>query len=337
MSYDFNSLYPSAQIDINSTWPKIETAYPFKKYLSDAVCSLFNSGRWNEINRSAFLTVKYHNPENLDFQHLPVKEKLENPYKNNRLEEINRMRNGIIIDTLTSVDIVEIVKCGGVIMEVYEGFFCHNLEYNPYTEFVTDMFEKRDLSKSQGKILLQNLAKKIGLSVYGGNIREDINDEYKFVTETWIKENFDDRVEKWFPLKNGNLIVKLEDDKGADDFDKSKSINTMPSQFGSKILSHSKRLMNDVFREIDGFYSKNLYYGDTDSCYIHEKHWSTLIDKGFVGKSLALDKNDYGDSGIFYAWFLAPKIKYCLVIHEFGIISAKRTFKVYSEEHRLIK
>ena len=31
ISYDFNSLYPSAQIDINSTWPKIETAYPFKK------------------------------------------------------------------------------------------------------------------------------------------------------------------------------------------------------------------------------------------------------------------------------------------------------------------
>ena len=58
VSYDFNSLYPSAEIDINSTWPKIETAYPFKKYMSDVVCSLFNSGRWNELNRSAFLTVK---------------------------------------------------------------------------------------------------------------------------------------------------------------------------------------------------------------------------------------------------------------------------------------
>ena len=40
-----------------------------------------------------------------------------------------------------------------------------------------DMLEKRDLFKSQGKDLLQNLAKKIGLSVYGGNIREDINEE----------------------------------------------------------------------------------------------------------------------------------------------------------------
>ena len=160
VSYDFNSLYSSDQIDINRSWPKIETSYPFKKFMSDAVCTLFNSGRWNELNRSAFLTVKYHNPENLVFQHLPVKERIENPYKNNRLEEITRLRKGIIIDTLTSVDIVEIVKCGGVILEIYEGFFCNNLEFNRYPECVTDMFKKRDFFESQGKDLLQNLAKK---------------------------------------------------------------------------------------------------------------------------------------------------------------------------------
>ena len=152
VSYDFNSLYPSAQIDKNSTWPKIETAYPFKKHMNEAICYLFNSGKWNQLNRSAFLTIKYHNPENLIFQHLPIKEKINNPYKNNRLEEINKMRNGVIIDTLTSVDIVEIVKNGGVILEIYEGFFCHNLEYNPFTEFVTDMFEKRDFLNQKEKI-----------------------------------------------------------------------------------------------------------------------------------------------------------------------------------------
>ena len=68
-----------------------------------------------------------------------------------------------------------------------------------------------------------------------------------------------------------------------------------------------------------------------------KKHWSTLVDKGFVGKSLGSGKNDYGNSGIFYAWFLAPKIKYCSVIDDFGNISAKRTFKGYSEEHRMLK
>ena len=202
------------------------------------------------------------------------------------------MRNVVIVDTLTSVDFVEIVKSGGVILEVYEGFFCHNLDYNPYTDFVTDMFGKRDLFKSLGKDLLQNLAKKSGLSVYGGNIRKDINEEYKCVTENWMRENFDDRVEDWFPLKNGSLIVKLEDDEGVDDYDKAKSGNTMLSHFGSYISSHSRRLMNDVIKPISGFYNKSIYYTDTASLYVHKKYWSSLVDNGFVGKPLGLGKSD---------------------------------------------
>ena len=154
-----------------------------------------------------------------------------------------------------------------------------------------------------------------------------------------MKENFDDRVKEWFPLKNGILIVKLQDDEGVDDFNIAKAINTMPSHFGSNILSHSKRLMNNVIviNQIDGFFTNTIFYRDTDSLYMHKNHWSTLVEKGFVGKSLGLGKNDYGNSGIFYAWFLAPKIKYCLVIDDFGISSAKRTFKGYSEEHRMIQ
>ena len=247
------------------------------------------------------------------------------------------MRNGIIVDTLTGVAIVEIVKCGGVILEVFEGFFCHNLEYNPYTEFVTYMFEKRDLFKSQGKDFLQNLARKIGLSVYGGNIRKDINEEYTCLTENWMRRNFDDKIKEWFSLRNGNFVVKLEDDECVVDYDKAKSINTVPFHFGSFILSPSKRLMIKSFREIDGFNSNSIYYGDTDSGYIHTNNWSTLVENGLVGKSLELRKNDYGNLVIFYAWFLAPKMKYCLVIDNFGVISAKCTFKGYTEEHRMIK
>ena len=81
VSYDFNSLYPSAQIDINSTWPKMETVYPFKKDMIEPKCSLFNSGRWNELKRSAFLLLKYRNPKSLFFQQLPVKGKIKTPTK----------------------------------------------------------------------------------------------------------------------------------------------------------------------------------------------------------------------------------------------------------------
>ena len=48
-------------------------------------------------------------------------------------------------------------------------------------------------------------------------------------------------------------------------------------------------------------------------------------------------KNDYENSGIVYDWFLARKIKYCLVSDDFAGISAKRTFKRCSEEYRMIK
>ena len=94
-----------------------------------------------------------------------------------------------------------------------------------------------------------------------------------------MRESFDDRVKDWSPLKNGNLLVKLNYDEGVDDYDKARSINTMPSHFRCYILSHSKRLKNEVFRVKNSFYSICIYYGDTDSGYIHKKHWSTLVDK----------------------------------------------------------
>ena len=82
VSYDFNFLCPSAQIDKNSTWPKVRSTCPFEKCLSNSVCTLFISGIWNEPNRPAFSVVKNHNPENSIFQHLPPKERIINPHKN---------------------------------------------------------------------------------------------------------------------------------------------------------------------------------------------------------------------------------------------------------------
>ena len=95
--------------------------------------------------------------------------------------------------------------------------------------------------------------------------------------------------------------------------------------------------MNDVVKQINGFQNNSIYNTDTDSLYIHKKYWSDLVDKGFIGKYLGLSIIDYGNSGIFYAWFLYPKIKYYLVIDDFGVLSSKGNFKGYSEEHKMIK
>ena len=67
--------------------------------------------------------------------------------------------------------------------------------------------------------------------------------------------------------------------------------------------------MNEVINQKGDFKINSLYYGDTDSMYIHKKYSSNLVDNGFVSITLGLRKNDYGNSGIIHAWFLALKIK----------------------------
>ena len=115
MDFDATSLYPSAMWDENSVYPKIETGFAFKPHMNSVNVEAFNNQTFNqEGDESAILRIKYYNPRNLIFQHLPVKEKVKNV-------EVNRMRNGYIIDTLTAVDICEIVKIGGRVIEIHEG------------------------------------------------------------------------------------------------------------------------------------------------------------------------------------------------------------------------
>ena len=70
---------------------------------------------------------------------------INNPYKSNRLEGKNESRRGVIVNTLSSVDTVELANCGGVVLEVTEGFLCHNKQKNPFPYFVNDMVVKREL------------------------------------------------------------------------------------------------------------------------------------------------------------------------------------------------
>ena len=51
--------------------------------------------------------------------------------------EINRMQNGYIIDTLTSVDIQEIVKIGGKVIEISEGvIYRENFKVSPFRNVI---------------------------------------------------------------------------------------------------------------------------------------------------------------------------------------------------------
>ena len=83
-----------------------------------------------------------------------------------------------------------------------------------------------------------------------------------------------------YPPQNEKYLVNIKDHDGIDDNGVSKKVNSKPFQFGSLILVHSKILLNDVILALDDFKNNKIYYGDTNSVYIHKNDCGVLIDKG---------------------------------------------------------
>ena len=116
---------------------------------------------------SAILKIKYYNPKNLIFQYIPVKERVKKM-------EINRLRNGYIIDTLTSVDNQEMVKIGGKIKEIYEGIvYRTDFSLSSFKKVVDNLFELQQKYKDENNNVMQLLVKLFMNSLYGESIRKD--------------------------------------------------------------------------------------------------------------------------------------------------------------------
>ena len=329
MDFDATSLYPSAMWDQNSVYPKIETGFAFKPHMNNVYVEAFNNQTFNQDGEeSAILRINYYNPPNLIFQHLLVKEKVKNV-------KVNRMRNGYIIDVLTSVDICEIVKIGGKVVEIYEGvLYRENFKVSPFRKVIEKLFASRQRYKDEHNDLMEGLVELIMNSLYGVQIRKDIDQYYKCKSQHWMETENDENVLDYWRLPNGNNIVKFKKDDGLEEENDVK--NTMPSHLGAFILSNSKRIMNNFIKEINGFYNNSIYYGDTDSLYIEKNYWDVLDKANLVGKNLCQGKNDYKTGGIFYGLFLAPKIKYVLTIDHDGIIQHHMTFKGFNDSKRLL-
>ena len=224
--YDATSLYPSAMWDEKSIYPRIETGYAYKSHMNDELVNKFNNQTFNK--GSAILKIKYYNPRDLVVQHLPIKEK-------EKKIEINRMRNGYIIDTLTSVDIQEIVKIGGKVIEIYEGvIYRENFKVSPFRKVIDILFKLRQKYKDEGNDVMQLLVKLLMNSLYGEQIRKDIEERLACKSEMWMETEYDERVKDYWKISNFNYIVKMIDDKGLED--EVKKINTMPLHLGSFVL-----------------------------------------------------------------------------------------------------
>ena len=121
--------------DKNNIFPKIETGYAYTPDMNKQLVKKINNQIFTK--GSAILKIKYYNPKNLYVQHLPVKER-------EKKIEINRMRNGYIIDNLLSVDIQEIVKIGSVVIEIYEGvIYRENFKVSPFRKVIGNLFALR--------------------------------------------------------------------------------------------------------------------------------------------------------------------------------------------------
>ena len=182
--FDAVSLYPSAMWDEKSIYPKIETGYAFTRNMNDELVNKFNTQNFNQ--GSAILKIKYYNPKNL-IVHLPIKERV------NKMK-INRMRNGYIIDHLTSVDIQEIVKIGGRVIEIYEGvIYRENFKVSPFRKVIDKLFSLRQKYKDEGNEVLQLLVKLLINSLYGENIRKDNEEKFVCKSEAWMMTEYDEQ------------------------------------------------------------------------------------------------------------------------------------------------
>ena len=121
------------------------------------------------------------------------------------------MRSGYIIDTLTSVDICEIVKTGGRVIEIYEGvIYRENFKISPFRKVIEKLFALRQKYKDEHNDLMQGLFKLIMNSSCAVQIRKDIDQSYKCNSQHWTETEYDENILDYWRLLNGNYLVKFK-------------------------------------------------------------------------------------------------------------------------------
>ena len=194
-SYDANSLYPSAMSDEQSIYRRKDTGYAPTPDMNDDIVKKFNEGNFTQ--GGAILKIKYYNPKYLIVQFLPCKERVNTT-------EINRMRNSYIVDTLNSVDIQKIFKIGVKIIGAYEGVsHRENCKVSPLKKVIIAIFELRQKYKEEKNDVMEVLVKLIMNSLYGEQIRKDIEESYECKPEDWKMTEYDERVLDYQKINHG--------------------------------------------------------------------------------------------------------------------------------------
>ena len=191
------------------------------------------------------------------------------------------MGNGYIINTLTSVDLQEIVKIGGKVNDFFEGvIYRGKFQISPFRKVVDKLIALRQKYTDENNDLMQLLVKFLMNSLYGEQIRNDIEESFACKSEYWMTTEYDERVGEYWRISHGIYIVKMIDDKGLEV--EVKKLNTMPPHLRTFVLSNNKRRMNNFIHAINGIYTNDIYYGDTDSIHLENKPRENL-EKNWFG------------------------------------------------------
>ena len=82
---------------------------------------------------------------------------------------------------------------------------------------------------------MQLLVKLLLNSLYGENIRKDLEEKFACKSEAWMTAEYDERVKEYWKISGIIYIVKMIDDEGLED--EVEKLNTMPLLQGAFVLS----------------------------------------------------------------------------------------------------
>ncbi|ESO85510.1 hypothetical protein LOTGIDRAFT_154997 [Lottia gigantea] len=152
MAFDANGLYASAMSDLDSEYPKAESARKFLTEEEEEFVKLFNKQKFRL--RTAILKVWFKYPTNMFFQTIPAKDKITFTNKECKKETSTKIgfRNNFCSEVLTTVDIQEIVKAGGRIIRILDGIvYEENFKTLPYRDYILILRYLRNKYKREGK------------------------------------------------------------------------------------------------------------------------------------------------------------------------------------------
>ena len=206
MAFDGNSLYPSAMIDEHSYFPKVESARLMKSDEAKKIKDQFNT---NTFKKSGIFQIEYENDSKQFLQHLPSNDKTK---FEGITRVVNRFRNGIINDTLSSVDIIEIIRYGGKVNKIYCGIiYEENYEVSPFEEFIKMLYELRLKYKNEGNKSYDEVVKLIMNSLYGKTIQKDVTTTSHLWNYKTLANQYDDSIKSFEPFHNNLFYVEKKE------------------------------------------------------------------------------------------------------------------------------